>query len=69
LSTIGTMRTAASLQRVLVDPSAALLPMNRQVRARFLAPGDAESFLINPVDADVETPPLTLLQNWRPDPE
>jgi putative heme-binding domain-containing protein len=33
LSTIGTMRTAASLQRVLVDPSAALLPMNRQVRA------------------------------------
>jgi hypothetical protein len=37
--------------------------------ARFLAPGDAESFLINPVDADVETPPLTLLQNWRPDPE
>ena len=33
LSTIGTMRTAASLQRALLDPSAALLPMNRTVRA------------------------------------
>jgi putative heme-binding domain-containing protein len=32
LSTIGTLRTAASLQRVLVDPGAALLPMNRTVR-------------------------------------
>jgi putative heme-binding domain-containing protein len=31
LSTIGTQRTAASLQRALIDPSAALLPMNRTV--------------------------------------
>jgi putative heme-binding domain-containing protein len=34
LSTIGTMRTAASLQRALIDPSAALLPMNRTVRVQ-----------------------------------
>lgn len=33
LTTIGTLRTAATLQRVLVDPSAALLPANRPVRA------------------------------------
>jgi putative heme-binding domain-containing protein len=32
LSTIGTQRTAASLQRALLDPSAALLPMHRTVR-------------------------------------
>jgi putative heme-binding domain-containing protein len=32
LSTIGTLRTAASLQRALLDPTAALLPMNRTVR-------------------------------------
>jgi putative heme-binding domain-containing protein len=32
LSTIGTLRTAASLQRALVDPNGALLPMNRTVR-------------------------------------
>jgi putative heme-binding domain-containing protein len=34
LSTIGTMRTAASLQRALIDPSAALLPMNRTVHVQ-----------------------------------
>jgi putative heme-binding domain-containing protein len=33
LSNIGAMRTAATLQRVLVDPTAALLPVNAEVRA------------------------------------
>lgn len=33
LSAIGASRTAATLQRVLVDPNAALLPVNRPVRA------------------------------------
>lgn len=33
LSSIGATRTAATLQRVLVDPNAALLPINAQVRA------------------------------------
>ena len=33
LSSIGTMRTAATLHRTLLDPAAALLPINRPVRA------------------------------------
>lgn len=33
LSNIGAIRTAATLQRSLLDPSAALLPINRPVRA------------------------------------
>jgi putative heme-binding domain-containing protein len=33
LSNVGATRTAATLQRVLVDPNAALLPINAQVRA------------------------------------
>jgi putative heme-binding domain-containing protein len=33
LSSIGTMRTAATLHRTLLDPDAALLPINRSVRA------------------------------------
>jgi putative heme-binding domain-containing protein len=33
LSAIGANRTAATLQRALVDPNAALLPINRPVRA------------------------------------
>jgi putative heme-binding domain-containing protein len=33
LTTVGTTRTAATLQRVLVEPDAALLPANRSVRA------------------------------------
>jgi len=33
LSSIGATRTAATLQRALLDPDAALLPINRPVRA------------------------------------
>ena len=33
LSSVGTLRTAATLQRALVDPSDALIPINRPVRA------------------------------------
>jgi putative heme-binding domain-containing protein len=33
LSNVGVQRTAATLQRTLVDPNAALLPINRSVRA------------------------------------
>jgi putative heme-binding domain-containing protein len=33
LSSIGTMRSAATLHRTLLDPAAALLPINRSVRA------------------------------------
>ncbi len=33
LSEIGVIRTPAALQRTLIDPSAALLPINRPIRA------------------------------------
>jgi putative heme-binding domain-containing protein len=59
LSTIGTLRTAASLQRALIDPTAALLPMNRTVRV-VLRSGvvvtgrrlNEDTFTVQLVDAD-----------------